>query len=260
MKFLAAYAAAGMALLMTSATNVASDVNDEAARKILCAGVYELSYLGFDVGDESFTIYETPEGYEAHARLTMRKGDQPSSEGVYYLDEERRVTRAEYRELDNPEFSAVYEVDGDELVARRLEKDRVIEESRFELGEGDIVTGPHYLTDFFVLAPKELERGETASMRALAFGFKDWTVSEVELEIKRENNRVTDSPTGDRFDAEVVRSWIRTPSNTYRTRSFLDDRGVSNRITIERSIGYVDIRLRASDEEVLIESPTKEGL
>lgn len=224
---------------------------------VLRSGRYTLKYFGFSVGEEIFTIYDTPTGYEIHARLEMNAGDQPSSEGVYILDENRDFVRGFYRTLGDDPHEATYTVEDGTLTVRAVDDGKETVQS-FSLGEHDIVTGPHYVTDFFVLAPVELDVGREKSVTAHAFGFKSWKVSAVDLDIERERSRRVRAPGSDLIEARVFRCAIGTQSETFKTRSFLDADGISNRITIERGIGYVDVRLKAHDRPVRIDHPLHE--
>lgn len=237
--------AAGAAAINATEANPVQD--EQPSRRVVLAGAYELMYFGRTVGREQFRIERTADGYEIAATLRMDVGDQPSSESVYTLDSDRRLIRATYHSLEDERLVAAYERDGETLRAVVKRDGAVVDEQSLTIPEDAIITGPHYVTDFFVLAPLAYEVSEKRSMPTYAFGFEDWRVHEVDMDVKRERNRTIDGPDRSDIDAHIYRAWIDTGDSSFKTRSWLDERGVSVRITIERFIGYVDIRLRTAD-------------
>ena len=145
---------------------------------------YEFRYFGQDLGDESFRITRTAGGYRIEATLELGIKGQIPSEGVYELDEHRRLTRATYRELVPGGAHAEYVVENGVLIARGI-GGSAEGEHRIALDPDTIVTGPHYVTDFFVLHPLGLDVGESREQVAYAFGFGGWEPTRVTLKSKR---------------------------------------------------------------------------
>ncbi len=235
-----------MAALLIGAP-ASSDVSEvagaaDAGRQVVRAGRYTLRYFGRDIGEESFVIERTEDGYEIRASVHPDFGDQVPSESIYRLSPDKQLVSATYQELSEGGARAQYRVEDGVLIADGWQ-DGQRHQQRVQLEPGAIVTGPHYVTDFFVLAPLELDVGDRTAIPCYTFGFSGWQVSSVELDSRREQDKRTKDGTGVPVDATVYRCRIKTSDDTYKTRSWLADDGVSVRITIAAPIGSVDIRL-----------------
>lgn len=214
----------------------------EGGERLLREGRYTFSYFGSSLGEETFSILRTPSGYEVRARLDLDVGDQAPSESVYTLDERRRLVRATYRELVEGGVQARYEIRDGTLVARATVDGEEIER-RIELETGALVTGPHYVTDLFVLEPLGLEVGERRDVVVYAFGFDGWEPSRCLIEARRVKDRRVKAGDAGTIDAVVYRCTIRTPSQTFKTRSWLASDGTSVRINVEAPIGNMVCRI-----------------
>jgi hypothetical protein len=215
----------------------------DSTERLLRRAAYDFSYFGKDLGDESFTITRTADGYRIEARLALGVDGQVPSESTYELDEERRLRRATYRELVPNGAEAEYEISGGVLVARGL-GGSASGEHRIELEPGAVVTGPHYVTDFFVLHPLALPIGDRHEQAAYTFGFKGWKPTRVTLKSKREGNRTVKDGRGARIGASVYRCEIIGPKQTFKTRSYLDPDGVSVKIKVSAAIGSMKVTLQ----------------
>jgi len=248
-------AAQSVPLATSDAINerVGGGASSSATTAVMRTGTFKLDYLGFDVGEERFTIERIEGGgYRIHAKLTWQRGDQPDSEGVYELDGDRRLISAVYRDLDAGTES-LYEIDGGTIEVTTTRDGREIGSQTYELEEGGVLAGPHYVTDFYVLAPVDVEAGERIDRPAAAFGFSGWRVVGCDLRTKGERPKWTSGQNGERFKATMYRCRIKTENQTFWTRSWLDDEGVPNRITIERTIGFVDVQLEPGQDEFRVD-------
>ncbi len=220
-------------------------VNPELVR----AADYEFRYLGRDLGDETFSVIRTGEGYVINAELALSVGDQKPSRSQYVLDQNRRLVSATYEELVQGGARAEYRIEAGVLIARRLDAAGA-SEIRIELEEGAIVTGPHYVTDFFVLKPLGLDVGDRHEQVAYAFGFDGWAPSRVGLKSKRERNKRVADLDGAKVDTMVYSCVIDTGRKKYRTRSYLDADGISVRISVRAPIGSMKVILDREEREV----------
>jgi hypothetical protein len=157
----------------------------------------------------------------------VRAGPYPLSFWGRNIGEERFVAVTDRRLIADGAM-ATYRLEEGELTAEAAENGRRLEQ-RIALAPGAVVTGPHSVTDFFVLEPLALDPKEKMALIS-----------------KRESNREVKDGSGDRIKAVVYRCRIRTTDDTFETRSRLDDGGVSVRITIDAPLGPVDIRLKQS--------------
>jgi hypothetical protein len=179
---------------------------------------------------------------EEVVRAGPTAGDQVPSESVYLLDGDRRFVSATYRQLTDDGTMATYRVEDGYLIAKKLEGEQR-REQRLALEPDAVVTGPHYVTDFFVLEPLALDRREKRTQPAYTFGFEHWRISKMELVSKRESDKTARDETGEKLRAVVYRCHIKTSDKVYKTRSWLGDDGMSVRITIDAPLGSVNIRL-----------------
>ena len=106
-----------------------------------------------------------------------------------------------------------------------------------------MVTGPHYVTDFFVLEPLALDVGKRHVQVAYTFGFDSWKPSRVLLKSEREKDRKVKDGQGNRVSTKVYRCEIVTSEKTFKTRSYLDRDGVSVRIKVGAPIGSLSVVL-----------------
>ncbi|MEC9373084.1 MAG: hypothetical protein VYC34_04535, partial [Planctomycetota bacterium] len=168
----------------------------------------------------------------------------PDCESTYTLDENRSIRSATYRQLNGDAVEAEYTVrDGAiEAIARR--DGQIIGEQTVSIDGPVTLTGPHYVTDFFVLHPRDLDVGERQTFTAHAFGFADWRLVEVTIECRRERDRTIRNEHGDKVSTRVYRCEIKTESMSFKTRSWLDDQGIPLKITIDKFPGDVQIRLK----------------
>jgi hypothetical protein len=233
------------ALTLVLFAGLSVPVSAMSREEVVRAGRYELSFWGRNVGEEAFIIYRTSGGYRIEATVVPTAGDQVPSESVYVVDQDRRFVSATYRQLIDGGAEATYRLEDGCLVAEAIENGQRLEQ-RIALEPDAVVTGPHYVTDFFVLEPLRLELKGKTTQPVYAFGFEDWRVARMELVSKRESDRKVKTDSGDRINAVVYRCHIRTGDDTIKTRSWLDDEGVSVRITIDAPLGSVNIRLTQS--------------
>ena len=223
--------------VVVAAPGVSSGVTSEdEPRELIREGRYRMTYFGRTLAEETFRIERTPTGYEIKATFRPNRGDQVPSTSTYVLDRSRRLVSATWKPLEGG-VSASYRVEGNVVIAEASNG----ETQRVTLGPGQSVTGPHYVTDFFVLKPLGLDVGETHDKVCFAFGFKDWRLHRCELDIERVENRRIDAPEGGRTSTVVYRCEIRTSGDTYRTRSYLDDRGVSLKIKVGAPLGEATV-------------------
>ncbi len=206
-------------------------------------GLYEFSFFGKDLGREDFQIKPEADGYRIDARLELRVDGQVPSEATYFLDDQRRLVRAVYKELVPGGAAAEYRIENGVLIARGL-GGSAQGERRIVLEAGSVVTGPHYVTDFFVLEPLDLKVGEQRTQTAYTFGFAGWEPQRVTLKSKREENRRIRTAEGGRMSATVYRCEIETENKTFRTRSWLDENGVSVKITVDAFLGSMSVELK----------------
>ncbi|MHC5114653.1 MAG: hypothetical protein ACYTGP_09520 [Planctomycetota bacterium] len=217
------------------------------AEEVVRSGEYRFSWFGKDLGREQFTIRKTATGYRIDATLRLDVDGQVPCTSTYELDATRRLVRATYRELTAGGAEVEYEIRDRVLTARGLSgKPRGVVR-RYELEDGAVVTGPHYVTDFFVLEPLGLEVGTRRTQTAYTFGFGSWEPLRVTLESRRERDKRLKLPDRSRVQATVYKCEIKAPKKTYKTRSWLDGDGVSARITVGAPIGSMDVRLHANE-------------
>ena len=211
-------------------------------RVVRTAG-YDFRYFGKDLGDESFTIARVETGFRIEATLALDIDGQVPSRSTYELDDERRLVRATYHELVPGGAKAEYHVEDGVLIARGL-GGSARGERRIPLEAGAVVTGPHYVTDFFVLEPLALAVGERHEQVAYTFGFEGWEPSRVTLKSRRDRDKRVKVKGGERVGVTVYRCEIVTSRKTFRTKSYLDDDGVSVNISVGAPIGSMNVSLQ----------------
>ena len=221
--------------------------DDAASDTVVRDAGYAFSYFGKNLGDESFTITRVQNGYRIDAKLALDIDGQIPSTATYELDADRRLVRATYRELKTNGAHAEYVIEDGVLIARGL-GGSARGERRITLENGAIVTGPHYVTDFFVLEPLDLAVGARHEQVAYTFGFDGWEPTRVTLKSKRESDKRVAGKTGPRVNTTVYRCEIVTDRKTFKTRSFLDADGVSVRIKVSAPIGSLNVTLAESRE------------
>lgn len=231
-----------LAIVLLLLIGLPAVASESVTERVLRSAGYEFRYFGRDLGDETFTISRTPNGYRIEATLRLDIDGQIPSEATYELDENRRLLRASYRELTPNGAVAEYVVDDGVLIARGL-GGRAHGEVRVPLEPGAVVTGPHYVTDFFVLHPLDLPRGGRHEQVAYTFGFDGWMPTRCILRSRHTRGVEVRDMAGRRVDTTEYRCTIVTESKTFKTRSFLDADGVSVRIKVGAPIGSMNVIL-----------------
>ncbi len=203
------------------------------------SGEYELTYFGKRLGAETFEIRPGDAGGWTVVATLEALGDQPSCRSEYRLDADRRFVSATFEPSAPDQLGATYRVAGTTLIATASDG----QTQRITLGPDDLVAGPHYVTDFWVLCPLDLRVGESVSRTVHTFGFKDWRVYPSAVECRREKDRFTTRPNG-RTKVRILRCTIEAGDETFKTGSWIDADGVSRRISIAAPIGSANVRLR----------------
>ncbi len=212
-----------------------SPVENAGPAAIVKEGRYELKYFGRTLGDETFRVERLAGGgYRIEAKLTKAPQDQPAAESVYILDADRGFVSATYRPLEGDSPSAEYFIKDGTLVARSSNG----LEQQVPLTEGDLVAGPHYMTDFWILAPLPLAEGEQTQRTIHTFGFKDWTVTPCSVEIRRTDDRKSSG-----VPVSVFRCKITNATDTFNTTSYIPEDGFSLKISISAPIGSANAKL-----------------
>ena len=234
----------GVSLAAGFISTTPAAAEDAPEPRVIEEGRYVLSYFGKTFGEESFTIEELSDGYRITASFETRGADQVSSESVYILDASRRLVSATYHPTDGG-VSATYRVDGSTVTVEASDG----QTQSLTLGLGDIVTGPHYVTDFFVLHPLAYSVEQEGTITCHTFGFKDWQLTPCIVEAERVKDRTARHPDDGKVTTTVYKCRIQAGEQTFTTRSYIDEEGVSLRIKIGVTIGEATVTLKAPKED-----------
>ena len=234
-----------LAVVAIGLTAPSAAADGSTAPRVIEEGRYVLSYFGKTFGEETFTIEEREDGgYRIAASFTSRGADQVSSESEYILDAARRLVSATYTPTDGG-VSATYRVDGSTITAEASDGETQV----VTLGPDDIVTGPHYVTDFFVLHPLDYRVEQEGTVTCHTFGFKDWKLTPCVVESERVKDRTARHPDDGKVTTTVYKCRIEAGEKVFSTRSYLNDDGVSLRIKIGVTIGEATVTLKAPKDE-----------
>ncbi len=208
------------------------------------SGGYRLSYFGATVGEESFTIRKTDDGYVIDATLEMSVGDKPPVRSTYRLDRDRRFLSATYEELTEGGVTAEYTLaNGRFSVVATDASGAEVGRMSFDAGADAIIGGPHYVTDFYVLGALGLDVGQEIDANAFVFGFDGWKITPVDLSCARKRDRRIPGTARYADEMRFCECEIDTGEEVIETRSWLDSDRLSNRVSIDRAIGSVVVRL-----------------
>ncbi len=239
-------ARAEKAVVRTAATAGATEEDTaEVEGEVIHEGRFKLTFGQWDAGHEDFRITKTADGYRVYSINRPQGGPQSPTDTVYFLDEDKRLVRVEHTDKGAQGYQAVYELDGDTVVAQITVDGKAGPELELTLGDDRTLVGPTWVLDYFSSDASGVDKlavGQSVEFKSTSFGWDRWNVTKAPVTVTREGDEERPGPDGP-IACRVYLAKIETPNGAMEIRSWVDDDGIARHNVMTMSMGQLTATL-----------------
>lgn len=219
-----------------------ADLPPDIVGELIHEGRYSMKFGQWDAGHEEFTITKTNDGFRIYSSNRPGGGSpQPPSDSVYYLDNDRKVTKIDYSTGGEDGLSVTYTMQDDGLIIEGTNAGEPIGPEKVELDPGIFPSGPTWVVDYFAAdahGVDTMDVGESVTFMGASFGWAGHRIQKGEITITR-----LDDAEYDDVRCTVYRADLATPTGPIRMLGYVDEDRITRHTDMQMTMGSMTATL-----------------